>query len=154
MRIVWLLVLITSASSVRAQPIEVISGQDLVSCQEMEQRRLDGEEAVAAYRSLSEDYPTSPLAEVAWTRLVDQGPLDEAWTQARPIRPHIRDLRMSWDQHQRALGRTSTSVVVATLDTEQVLPPRTDRWGCPLRGFLSGGRADFSPWRLGPTRCR
>ena len=154
MRIAWLFVLLTFAFPAGAQPIEVISGQDLVSWQEMEQRRLEGDEAVASYRKFIQEFPTSPLAEVAWTRLRDHGQVDETWTQARPIRPHVRDLRMSWEQHQRALSRTSSSVVVAKLDAEVIFQPRGDRWGCPRRGFMAAGRDDFSPWRLGPTRCR
>ena len=82
------IILMTSllATQALAQPVEVASGADLEAWQVLEQRRLVGQEAAVAYQAYVLQFAASPLAVVAWDRLVSAGGADGAWTQAVAVR--------------------------------------------------------------------
>lgn len=150
-----LIATMTLSSSVFAQPVEVVSGQDLADWQSVEKRRLQGEEAIAAYRSFIVAFPTSPLAEAAWGRLVDMGANDHAWADEAGIRPHFQDVELSWSQHQQVLDRAVPVVAVAELSVVDADVASAERWNCARLPWLPAVRSSsWSPWRSGPVRCR
>lgn len=87
-----------------AQPVEVASGVDLDAWQSLEQRRLAGEQAVDAYRGYVLAYTESPLAVMAWSRLLELGAAEGEWSQALPARAAVQQVRRRWQAHQHALA--------------------------------------------------
>ncbi len=136
--VVWLGLL---AGSAYAQPIEVISGQDLEAWRMIEQQDLQGEAAVSAYRDFVRTFPSSSLAEAAWRRLVELDDGDGEWTQDAALRPLVADLRESWRQHQAALDRQPTASVVAPLTVEPAPTHAGLRWRCNTDGLTGSPRA-------------
>lgn len=85
-----------------AQPLEVATGDDLQAWQALEHQRLVGGEAVIAYRGFVERFAASPLAEVAWGRLVALK-ADEVWLTDAAGRQGLEQLRHAWERHQARL---------------------------------------------------
>ncbi|HMV66548.1 MAG TPA: hypothetical protein PKA64_06835 [Myxococcota bacterium] len=96
-----------AAAAAEAARAEVATGQDLVAWQTIEQRRLTGETAVAAYRGFLERYVGSPLAVMAWSRLVDLGAPIEAWMEDPQVKAALAPVRRAWEQAQRSIAALS-----------------------------------------------
>lgn len=97
---VWWIALGTAVGPAWAQPLEVACGSDLDTWQQLEHQRLTGADAVAAYRAFVEAYPSSPLAEAAWGRLVDLGH-GQPWVSAVVPADAIDAVVARYDAHQR-----------------------------------------------------
>jgi hypothetical protein len=95
---------------------EVATGQDLVAWQTLEQRRLTGSSAVEAYKGFLTRYVGSPLAVMAWERLVELGAPLEAWMEDPQVKLVIAPVRRAWEQAQRALTAAATRRPVQMMD--------------------------------------
>jgi hypothetical protein len=106
--------LLAAGAPALAQPVEVASGADLAAWQALEQRRLSGDDAAEAYRGFLLSYTESPLAVMAWTRLLSLDATDGSWLQSAPVRTIVQQVRRRWEAHQQALhesDREKLSVV-------------------------------------------
>jgi hypothetical protein len=99
------------------QPVEVASGQDLVAWQSLEHLRLQGTQAVLAYRTFVLDYDASPLAVAAWSRLVELGGalIDHKDERVAKTLAAVRD---RWATLQAAVA-SEPDVVVAEIDMDE-----------------------------------
>lgn len=95
------------------------TGADLHAWGALEQRRLAGADAVAAYRGFAAAWPDSPLAEAAWQRLVELGaatvdPGDGLAVADRPAdRAALARVRARWLERQRVLARLQRTAPAA-----------------------------------------
>jgi hypothetical protein len=121
--------LLAFAGAAHAQDPALIRGDDLAAYRDLTTRRPHGEEAVQAWTELLVQWPTSPLAELAWAELRDAGAL-EAVAQAHPeVRAHLPQLERSWTLHQHALARRPVDVAMAELSGEgEPQPTARPRW--------------------------
>jgi hypothetical protein len=125
-----LLILITTllGTQALAQPVEIASGADLDAWQVLEQRRLLGPQAVVEYQAYVLQFSASPLAVMAWDRLVDAGGVDGAWTQAVAVRGVVAQVRRQWEHHQRILQEeTATASQAVTVESvDEVADPSAE----------------------------
>ena len=111
MSLIWSLIF-----TVAAQPrdaVRVQAGEDLVAW-----RALQEESAPAELRRFIADFPSSPLAEVAYRRLLEQ----EAERAALPSNAR---LAASYARHEEALQRQPAHVAVAELPVDTLSEPST-----------------------------
>lgn len=95
-------------------------GEDLTAWQLIEVQRLEGDAAVAAYRGFIEAYGASPLAVVAWGRLVGLGQSDVAWRDDTTLRQTLGGIRRQWEQAQRLVSEGSQRRAVADASDDLV----------------------------------
>lgn len=100
---------------------EVATGQDLVAWQTLEQRRLTGTSAVEAYKGYLTRYVSSPLAVMAWERLVDLGAPLDAWMEDPQVKTALAPVRRAWEQAQRTLASASPRRPVQNFDLDAVV---------------------------------
>lgn len=102
-------------------PDPVTTGQDLVAWRELQQQTDPG-----AWRGFLLAYPDSPLAELAWRRLVEVGHAPDSTSN-----PTLSRIAASYAQHEADLARTPTGYAVATLRLDEPVPtddqPRSAR---------------------------
>lgn len=98
-----------------AQPLEVAAGEDLGAWISLEQRRLEGPDRVAAYRAYVLAWASSPLATVAWDRLVDLG-ADLPWSEDPVTLAAITSVKERWIAQRGALSRRPAPAAVASID--------------------------------------
>ncbi len=89
-------------------PDAVASGEDLVAW-----RALQQETDPSAWRGFLLAYPDSPLAELAWRRLVEVGHAPDPSSN-----PTLGRIATSYAQHEADLARTPEGYAVATLRLE------------------------------------
>ena len=96
----------------------VAGGEDLLAWRGIDHR---GDDRLEAYRAFLDAWPMSPLAEVAYARLVESGALSIN-TSAPTQYPQIEQ---SYQSHQRVLSQQVDDVIVAPLlaNGEPVLQP-------------------------------
>lgn len=95
-------------------PPEIVAGEDLAALRAIVE---EAPEDPAGWADLLVRFPSSPLAELAWGRLVELGALEETLRAHPELRPWADGLDRSWRAHQAALDRTPVTVVVADLST-------------------------------------
>lgn len=105
------------AQEARSESVpEIVSGQDLMAWQQLEQRRLVGTEAVSAYRTYLLTWIGSPLAVAAWDRLVTLGAGDEGWLEENSqLKLAVAQVRRTWEQGRRALAGVAAARKPAAL---------------------------------------
>lgn len=137
----WLLMLLLAAPVADAQPLEVVSGGDLVAWRALSERRLAPELEIEALRAFLVTYPTSPLAENALSRLHDLGApqLDFA---PEPVRRELGRVAASRSVHQAQLAHAATTPGIARLTPEgEAIGARPPQWQLALHaggGWLGG----------------
>lgn len=90
------------------QPVEVLAGEDLTRWRALETRQ---DVALEDYEAFVDDFPTSPLAELAYRRLVEAGQAPR----------HVK-LERSLTGHELVLSRHATSTGIIALDPYEVAP--------------------------------
>ena len=91
-------------------------------------------------RGFIQEYPSSPLAERAYTRLQELNSEDGVLSA-----PGQRSLASSADTHHHALSRPSGSVSVATLDLSEDAAPSAQA-GLTLRSFRPRAEVGAASW--------
>lgn len=139
---ITLLALLLLVTAEARPPDATLAGGDLVAWQDLALRQLEDAEAIVGYRAFIQNWPTSPLAEVAWSRLVALGAETGSWTLEPGVRPRVlADLRRSWRSHEEVLQRGQGLVAVAHITDEDTLAEAAD-----------AGRAERPMARGGPER--
>lgn len=105
------------APAALAQPVEVASGQDLGAWISLEQRRLEGAERIEAYRAFVLAWASSPLASVAYARLVELG-AEQAWTDDEAALARLATVQGRWAEQQAVLARRAEVASVASIDLD------------------------------------
>lgn len=124
-------------SQALAQPQDaarVVSGEDIVAWRALPQDDPD------ELRGFIQEYPSSPLAERAFTRLQELNSEEGVL----PV-PGQRSLASSADTHHHALSRPSGSVSVATLDLSEGSASQTQS-GLALRSFRPRTEIGAASW--------
>lgn len=85
-----------------AQP-GVVNGEDLVVWQTLENRALTSDQATEAYRGFVLQFNDSPLAEMAYARLVALG-TDAPWTDDTIVLGALGRVRGRFEAHQKSLA--------------------------------------------------
>jgi hypothetical protein len=99
-----------------AQP-PVANGEDLIAWQTLENRTLTAEQAADAYRGFVLQFNDSPLAEMAYARLVALG-MDAPWTDDATVLSALGSVRNRFEAHQKALA-TPPKAKVAMIDLSE-----------------------------------
>ncbi len=90
----------------------VVAGDDLVAWRALQEQTDPG-----AWRGFLLSYPDSPLAELAWRRLVEVGHAPDPTSN-----PTMSRIAASFEQHEADLARTPEGYAVATLRLEDEGP--------------------------------
>jgi hypothetical protein len=120
-------------------PGPVALGQDLVAW-----RALQEQTEPTAWRAFLMEYPNSPLAELAWRRLVEVGHAPDPTAN-----PTLARIAASYVQHEAELARSPEGFAVATLRLQD--PPAE---AVPSRGTRRVGFSPRAPMVLTGTSAR
>ncbi len=106
-------------------PDPLTTGQDLVAWRALQEQTDPG-----AWRGFILAFPDSPLAELAWRRLVEVGHAPDPTSN-----PALARIATSYAQHQADLARTPEGYAVATLRLNEAQPADADDRGTRRAGL-------------------
>ena len=113
------------AGALAASPDPLATGQDLVAW-----RALQEQTDPVQWRRFLMDYPASPLAELAWRRLVEVGHAPDPTAN-----PSLNRISTSYNQHEEDLARTPQGFAVATLRLDTPALAESDKRPVRRVGF-------------------
>lgn len=144
------MLLVLMLASALAQPVQVVTGEDLSAYRAMQATEPGSIEEIDALRRFLSDYPSSALAEVAWSRLVELGAHTGEWTRQPGLKKQLARLEASRLQHQADLDRSTVAVAAVTLSPEgEAVAQRSRAWGLAMHmGGGHDGRELFGAFGL------
>ena len=111
----FLFSLAASAQSARAGEAGLENGVDILQWNQIQHPSISTGERVLQYQRFIVHYSSSPLAEVAWTRLRDLRQTQGDWRRSLKVRRTIARIERSRRLHQRALEKSENHVIGSTL---------------------------------------